>query len=295
MGSFMHRFIGVSIAVLALCACSKDKSADPEATGAAQSGTPAAMKLYVFDCGQMEMADLGPFDRGGAYNGRPGSGLVTCYLIRHPDGDFLWDAGLPDAIAENPEGVAEGGFKITVPKTLASQLAEIGVKPADIEFFSISHSHFDHVGNGNLFAGSTFIVQKAERAHMFRDAARADARSFAAYDKLETAKMREIEGDHDVFGDGKVMIVSTPGHTPGHSSLLIRLENYGPFLLTGDLYHFTEAREKRTIPVFNTDPEETLRSMDKFESLASETGAWVMIQHEASDYAKVKHSPEYLD
>lgn len=298
----MRALISVAIACAALAGCAPDKPEGADAGAkskpgaeAATPGAPASVRLYVMECGAIDVLDLGVFDRGGAYAGQQKSFVDTCYLIRHAKGDLVWDAGLPDALAETPGGVVDGPFRVSVPKTLASQLAELDLAPADIEYFSASHSHFDHVGNANLFAGSTFIVQKAERAHMFRPEARADTATFAAYSALETAKTLEIDGDHDVFGDGSATIVSLPGHTPGHSSLLVKLENSGPFLLSGDLYHFTEARERRTIPTFNTDAEETLRSMDKFEALASETGAWVMLQHEPADYAKVKHSPEYLD
>jgi glyoxylase-like metal-dependent hydrolase (beta-lactamase superfamily II) len=219
----------------------------------------------------------------------------TCYLISHPAGELLWDTGIPDAISAEPDGVTDAPFHLTMPKTLKGQLAEIGLAPQDIELLSLSHSHFDHVGNANDYAGSTWLVASAERDFMFSDEARAKAENFASYSALETADTVPISGDWDVFGDGSVRIISTPGHTPGHASLLVNLKNSGPVLLTGDLYHMTESRENRRIPAFNTDPEETLRSMDKFEALAAETGARVIIQHEPDDIADLPKSPEYLD
>jgi glyoxylase-like metal-dependent hydrolase (beta-lactamase superfamily II) len=287
-------------AILALVGCGK-KEAAPEGGAPAAEAAPAAaaeaplLRLYAMECGRIDVLDLGVFDLGGAYAGQTKSLIDTCYLVRHPAGDLLWDAGLPDSINAAPDGVTEGAFRITAPKTLVGQLADIGLQPADVEFFSASHSHFDHVGNANLFAAATFIVQKAERAFMFRDEARANAQEFASYSALENAPAREIGGDHDVFGDGRVKIVSMPGHTPGHSALLVTLANAGPVLLTGDLYHFTEAREKRTVPTWNTDPEETRRSMEKFEALAAKTGARVVIQHEPADYDALPKAPEYLD
>lgn len=278
-----------ALAALSLAACGKKEAP------AADQAAAAPVRLYAFECGRIDVLDLGVFDLGGAYAGQTRSLVDTCYLVRHPKGDLVWDAGLPDAINAAPDGVTEGVFKITVPKTLESQLAEIGVAPADVEFFSASHSHFDHVGNANLFAGATFIVQKAERAFMFRDEARANAQEFALYNALEAAKTREIDGDYDVFGDGSVRIVSLPGHTPGHSALLVKLQNAGPVLLTGDLYHFTEARAKRTVPTWNTDPEETRRSMDTFEALADETGARVVIQHELADFDALPKAPAFLE
>lgn len=282
-------------AVLAgLAACSGPSPSSGAADGESEGGA-SGLRLYVLDCGHIEMLDLSIFDAGGAYDGMRNSAVGACYLLRHPKGDLLWDTGLPDALHAVEGGVAEGPFALTMPKTLKGQLAEIGVTPAEIEFLSLSHSHFDHAGNAGEYAASTFIVHEAERAHMFRDEARADAQSFSAYAALENARTVTFADEYDVFGDASVRIIAMPGHTPGHSVLLARLDKAGPVLLTGDMYHLTEAREKRTVPVFNTDAEETLRSMDKFEALAAETGARVVIQHEADDFAALPHAPEYLD
>jgi glyoxylase-like metal-dependent hydrolase (beta-lactamase superfamily II) len=283
-------------ALACLAACSKA----PIETQAEEKASPIepkvdALRLYVLDCGHIEVSDLSVFDRGGAYDGRTHSMVDTCYLIRHPAGDLVWDAGLPDAINAAPDGVTEDVFSLKVLKTLKGQLERIGVPPEFVEFFSISHSHFDHVGNANLFKGSTFIVNEAERDHMFRAEAKADAQNFAAYSDLEAARKSTFTDSYDVFGDGKVIIISLPGHTPGHSVLLINLEHTGPVLLSGDLYHLTEAREKRTIPTLNSNADQTLASMDKFEELARASGARVIIQHELADFEKLPHAPAYLD
>ena len=259
------------------------------------AATTPAVKLYAFDCGRIEMLDLGLFDRGGAYDGRQNSAVDACYLIRHPEGDLMWDSGLPDALNDLPDGLTQGPFTVSVPTTLESQLAALGVAPSEIEYFSISHSHFDHVGNANLFAGSTFLISEAERAHMFRDEARADPSSFGAYSALEDSETVAFTGDYDVFGDGSVRILALPGHTPGHTALLVTLANEGVVLLSGDLYHLEEAREKRTVPRFNTDAEETLASMDRFEEIAAAVDARVIIQHAAADYEALPKPPAYLD
>ncbi len=289
----MRRFL---FAFLAVAACSKA----PEALPTAEKAKPIepkvdALRMYVLDCGHIDISDLSIFDRGGAYNGRADTFVDTCYLVRHPNGDLLWDAGLPDAIHDAPDGVTEAPFTLKVPKTLKGQLERIGVPPEAIEFFSISHSHFDHLGNANLFKDATFIVNEKERAHMFRDEAKKDAQAFASYADLEAAKKTTFTDSVDVFGDGQAIIISMPGHTPGHSVLLVNLEHTGPVLLSGDLYHLTEAREKRTIPTFNTDADETLASMDKFEELASASGARVIIQHEDADFDNLPRAPAYLD
>lgn len=292
----MRYFLLAAAAFVAFAACSRAPEALPaEETAAPIEPKVDALRLYVLDCGHIDVSDLGVFDRGGAYAGRSRSMVDSCYLIRHPAGDLVWDAGLPDAIHDAPDGVSEDGFKLMVPKTLKGQLERIGVPPEVVEFFSISHSHFDHLGNANLFKGSTFIVNEKEREHMFREDAKKDAEAFANYSDLEAAKKATFTDSYDVFGDGKVIIISMPGHTPGHSVLLVNLEHSGPILLTGDLYHLTEAREKRTIPAFNTSVEETLASMDRFEELARESGARVIIQHEADDFNNLPRAPAYLD
>ncbi len=281
-------------AFLLLAACGNGNISD-DTTKTPQKSPAASLKMYALECGRIEMLDLSIFDIGGAYKGRSNSAVSSCYLIRHPKGDLLWDTGLPDALNQMQDGVANGPFHVSVPHTLSGQLADLGLAPKDIEFLSISHSHFDHAGNAGQYASATFIIQENEHSHMFRDDARKDQQTFPAYSALENAKTIKFTGTHDVFGDGSVMIIDTPGHTPGHTVLKLELENTGTILLTGDLYHLHEAREKRTIPVFNTDPEQTLKSMDKFEALAKANNARVIIQHSAKDFAALPKPPEYLD
>jgi glyoxylase-like metal-dependent hydrolase (beta-lactamase superfamily II) len=300
----MRRHIIAAVTALSFAACARP--ADETAAGdaapatsapqdAASAPAPAGVRLFAFDCGEGDVLDLGVFDIGGAYAGRTSRLVIPCFLVRHPQGDLVWDAGLPGSLAATPEGVVSGPFAIRLARTIESQLLDLGLAPEDIEYFSASHSHFDHVGDARVFAGATFIVSAAERAYMFRDEARANAEEFAAYAPLEAAETVEFAGDHDVFGDGAVEILSTPGHTPGHTVLKLRLANAGTVLLTGDLYHFREAREKRTIPTWNTDPDQTRASMDRFETIVADTGARVIIQHDPEDYAALPKPPEYLD
>lgn len=291
----MRKFLMTATMFILTAACSGGEAPGEDAGAGGEAQASPEIRLYAIPCGEIQMNDLSGFDRGGAYDGRTNFAVDPCFLIRHPAGDLLWDTGLPDALAAEPDGVTNGPYHLKMAKTLKAQLAEIDVAASDIDFLSMSHSHFDHAGNANDYAGATWLVHEAERAHMFRDEARADAASFGAYSALETAQTLEFTGDRDVFADGSVTIVSTPGHTPGHASLLVRLKNAGPVLLSGDLYHLTEARERRTIPKFNTDAEETLRSMDRFEELAASTGARVIIQHEDEDIAALPQFPAYLD
>lgn len=290
-----------AIALLAL-GCSSDDDANNKstsssaATEAASKTSPSPVRLYVMDCGRVNIGDLEIFSNKGEYAERQHTATAMCYLVRHPQGDLIWDAGLPDALNAMPDGLTNGPFNFSVPTTMASQLEAVGVTPDDIEYFTVSHSHFDHIGNAALFAEtSTFLVDKDERAYMFRDEARADAQSFPLVAALESAETTEFDGDYDVFGDGSVTIIATPGHTPGHTSLLVNLAKEGPVLITGDLYHLIESRERRIVPSFNVDADETLQSMDKFETLAKELGARVIVEHSVEHMNDLPLAPNYLE
>lgn len=283
-----HRVI---VATLALTACAQS---EPTETARAEQTDGAGVKLYALDCGRIDMLDLSLFTLGDEYDGRQNSAADMCFLVRHPDGDLMWDAGLPDAMHAEEDGITNGPFHVSVPQTLESQLAALGLTPADIEYFTISHSHFDHVGNAPMFAGSTFLIDKDERAWMFRDEARAEE-TFGFVAPLESAKTREFDGDLDVFGDGSVVLLDLPGHTPGHKSLKVTLDNEGVVMLTGDLYHLIESRERRLMPKFNVDPELTYASMDRFEAIARETGARVIIQHSLEQREALGQTPALLD
>ena len=158
-----------------------------------------------------------------------------------------------------------------------------------------SNLHFDHTGNGNLFAASTWIVDADERAAMFDDAARGKP-EFAAYSALENAKTLLIEGDDnfDVFGDDSVVIYQTPGHTPGSTTLLVRTVGSGNVLLTGDMWHLAESRERHLVPSFNFSREQTLASMDSVEALATLNDARVVRQHVPEDFAAMPVFPAAL-
>ncbi|MEX6634422.1 N-acyl homoserine lactonase family protein [Hyphococcus lacteus] len=286
----MKRFLSLSFLALAACGQGENgPSTDTETTSAAN------VKLYALDCGRVDMNDLSIFTQGNEYDGRTNKAASTCYLIRHPDGDLIWDAGFPDALNDAEGGITNGPFHVSLPIKISTQLDQLGLSADDIEYLSLSHTHFDHVGGAGQFAGSTFIVHESEREFMFRDDARADEQGFAAYAALENAETIEFTGDYDVFGDGSVTILSMPGHTPGHTSLTVNLANEGPVMLVGDLYHLNESREHRYVPKFNTDVEDTLASMDRFEGIAKENGARVVIQHSMKDFEALPKFPAYLD
>jgi len=253
------------------------------------------VKLYALDCGTLDMFDTAGFSSNGQFDGQRAMLANPCFLIRHPKGDLLWDTGLDQSLADKPDGdLAPWGHTKMVAK-LTDQLGQLGLTPADIEYLSLSHYHADHSGNAGLFSASTFIANATEHAFMFSAEMRAAPEAFAPYALLETARTLMFETSHDVFGDGTAVIHSMPGHTPGHSVLLLRLENAGAVLLTGDLYIMNASRTLQAVPSFNSDKAATLQSISKFETLANMTKARVIIQHEASDFKSLPAFPAFLD
>jgi len=263
-------------------------------TAHAAPAPPKTVELYTMDCGRIHEKDADEYADDGAYKGQARDLIVPCFLIRHPEGDLIWDTGLPQAIFDLPDH--HNAYGMSVTRTLTDQLKALGLTPGDIKYLSVSHSHYDHIGNGNLFAASTWIVDEDERAYAFRPQARADKQEFGAYSALEDARTILIkgDGDYDVFGDGSVVIVQAPGHTPGHTVLLVRLKQAGPVLLTGDMWHMAESRAARRVPRFNTDRAQTLRSMDKVEALAAATHARVVREHVQQDFDALPKFPQPL-
>ncbi len=273
---------------LLLSGCSSEKQDISAPEFPDNSSATAPLSLYTFDCGSIEVSDLDVFSSAGDYAGQTDTLTNTCYLIRHPQGDLLWDLGLPQGlVGAGPQ--TEGVFTLTLKRTITEQLAEIGLSTQDIEFISISHSHFDHSGQVTMFTDSQWLVNKDELDYMFStDANKIQNAGFADLSKSI------YSGNHDVFGDGSVMILALPGHTPGHSALQVNLAESGSILLTGDLYHRSESRELKRVPRFNSDEAQTRESMELFEALARESGARVIIQHEPVDVATLPKSPAFL-
>jgi N-acyl homoserine lactone hydrolase len=260
----------------------------------AQASSEARVRLYAMDCGRLEFTDLAPFADTGEYDGHPGTLMASCYLIRHPRGDLLWDSGIGDKYAADPLGVQLPNYRAIVRKPVASQLREIGLEFGDIELFAFSHGHADHLGNADRLGNAQWIVSSQELAWLASVPA-PPRTNLGLISVRDPAKTLSITGDHDVFGDGTVKILAAPGHTPGHQVLLVRLIKHGPVLLSGDLYHSRENRQSRRMPVFNVSRAETLASMDRIESILRNQHARLVIQHSTEDFDSLPHSPGFLD
>ncbi|PQJ76714.1 N-acyl homoserine lactonase family protein [Polaribacter glomeratus] len=243
------------------------------------------VKLYQLVGGSILVKKLEVFSQDTTYTGQTKQFTDTYYVISHPKGNLMWDAGLPEQLVmtdayNEPSGV----YAIKRPDSLANQLKSIGFKIEDFKYFAMSHSHFDHTGHANLMKDATWIVQENEYNSVAGDSAKVKNPAIAALKNIQ-----KIKGDFDVFGDGSVVIKYTPGHTIGHQALYVEVAGLEkPVLLTGDLYHFEENRVHKGVPSFNYDVKQTLESMDLFEAFAKEKNAEVIIQHSPIAFEKLE-------
>jgi len=253
----------------------------------AQAQKPGVDRLYILACGEGRAGDQSRWSPG-VNVGQPFDMVDNCYLIHHGQGYLLWDTGVADAIAALPEGQPPPNPAMTQwrrAKTLAAQLDALGVKPIDIKYVAISHTHPDHIGNVELFPQSMLLVQKAEYEWPSPLGPRFKAEH----------PVTKLEGDHDVFGDGSVMIISTPGHTPGHQSLLVKLPRTGAVLLSGDAVHFTDNWDNRRVPSQNFDKDKTLASLQRMADVMEKEKAQLWINHDKPMSDKQKHAPEFYE
>lgn len=253
-------------------------------------------KLYKISCGHLAYENLARFSTNGEYDSRAGEMPVNCYLVRHADGDLLWDTGLPDEIFNAPRHqININGALVTVEKTLESGLADLGLTPDNIDYVALSHSHPDHIGNLGLFRSATVVLQIDELEYALNHASSMNGIVAALNKPLRSMKRKTFRDNVDVFGDGAVVIQHMPGHTPGHSVLQLRLKNTGPLLLSGDLFHYRESRKRKIVPSYNYNYEMTMKSMSEFDALAASIDAEIIVQHDSSDNARMPTPPEFLD
>jgi glyoxylase-like metal-dependent hydrolase (beta-lactamase superfamily II) len=252
--------------------------------GASDANAGGIDRLYVLDCGAARAPDQSRWSPG-VNAGQPIDIVDNCYLIHHAQGYLLWDTGVPDALFDR-HAPAAGPIPWRRDKTLLSQLAAIGVQPDDIRFVAISHTHGDHVGNVDEFPKATVLIQKAEYDWAFA----AEKTPFSAGHPAE-----KLDGEKDVFGDGSVRLIPTPGHTPGHESLLVELPKTGWLLLSGDAAHFRDNFDNRRVPAMNTDRAQTLASMQHIQALLDRYHAQLWINHDASQAAGIRHAPAFYD
>jgi len=254
----------------------------------AQSEKTGVERLYVLNCGEGTAGDISRWTPG-LNEGKTMDFVDSCYLIKHSKGWFLWDTGIADAVAAMPNGLVPADPKAVTwkrPKTLAGQLEQLGVKPEDVKAMAVSHTHPDHSGNVELFPQATLYVQKAEYDWPGTN----NEPRFKPSHPVEL-----LAGDKDVFGDGSVTILSTPGHTPGHQSLLVKLPKTGAVVLSGDAVHFKDNWDNRRVPSMNANKEMSAASMQKIADTLDKEKAQLWINHDKAQRDSQKMAPEFYD
>jgi N-acyl homoserine lactone hydrolase len=256
----------------------------PFATDFAANGLK---RMYVLDCGRLIAKDQSRWTPG-VRAGQPRELSNKCYLFQHERGTLLWETGVPDSVAGQKDGITSpnGAVVWFRDRTLKDQLESLGVKSDDITYVAISHTHGDHIGNVKLFAKSKILMQKLEHESVMS----ATPKPFDDNQKVEM-----LSGDRDVFGDGSLTLISTPGHTPGHQSLLVKLPKTGAIFLTGDLVHFRYMWDNKIVPSFNFNKDQSLASINRVARLLAEHKAQLWIGHDKDITARIKRAPKFYE
>ena len=271
----------------------------------AQTGTPKVdqLRMYIFDLGFITVEDASALFTEPLEVAPDVCCIIVGHLIVHPRGTLMWDVGMvPDALigasssATDPTGQP---LAQRAGRPLTEQLAEIGYTPDDITYVALSHYHFDHTANANLFENSTWITQKAERDAMFagEPVPGVGPEPSSHYNQLRSSRSIILSNidEYDVFGDGTVIIKSAPGHTPGHQVLILHLPETGPVMLAGDLYHFPEEREAQIVPVIEFDKAQSRQTRIEIEDYVRRHSMPLWIEHDAHLYGSLEMSPAFIE
>src|SRR6476659_7270137 len=250
----------------------------------AMAQAPAEVTLTRIDCGTgATPTDVGQrFTDTFAYKDLKLTFTFSCYLIKHGDEYMVWDTGFAPGTSPNAPKVG-----------IADRLQELAVTPEQVKYVGISHFHADHTGQLDPFKNATLLIGKADWDQITSPTPMqgANVAGFKSWTG-ESRKVEPLAGDKDVFGDGSVVVLRMPGHTPGHSSLLVRLKDKGPVILLGDAAHFHENYDSNGVPAFNYDRAETLASLDRIKKIAANLKATVIIQHDPRDIGKLPAFPQ---
>jgi N-acyl homoserine lactone hydrolase len=250
---------------------------------AAPAHAAPEITLTRFECGtpQAPIAVNQRFSDTYAYGDLKLQFVYSCYLVKHGDEYLLWDTGH----AMTMPNVA--------PKvSLVDLLAQIAINPEQIKYVGISHYHADHTGQVSSFPKAMLLIGKGDWDAITspKPAEGVNFKPFDSWIKGES-KVEPLALDKDVFGDSTVIVLRTPGHTPGHQILLVKLPQTGNVVLSGDAAHFRENYDSDGVPAFNFDRAETVASVERLKKIAANLKATVIIQHDARDVDKLPAFP----
>jgi glyoxylase-like metal-dependent hydrolase (beta-lactamase superfamily II) len=271
---------------------------------ASPAATPANAekvdRLYRLDCGRSVANDESVWTPGENV-GKSIEFSSTCYLIRRGKDVLMWDTGVPEQTVGDPKGWSTLPNLIVyhLDKTISSQLAEIGLSPNDVNYLLVSHTHGDHIGNVGLFPNATVVMQKAEYDWIYAPPPSDPnlntlvilARTLLGHPN----RLELISGDVDLFRDGSVTLLSTPGHTPGSQSLMVHLKNTGYVILSGDVAHLEDNFNRDVVPALNVDKAASIASMERIKGLMAKFDATLLINHDKRQTDLLKLLPDYYD
>jgi glyoxylase-like metal-dependent hydrolase (beta-lactamase superfamily II) len=290
--------VASAISILALLPASTSLAGSASASGINSSST--IDRLYRLDCGHSRANDESVWTPGENV-GKTIEFSSTCYLIRHGSDALIWDTGVPEDTINDPAGWSTLPKLIVyhLDKSISSQLVQIGLSPDDVNYVLVSHTHGDHIGNVKLFPDATVVMQQAEY-EWINATAPADpnlntlvtlARQLLGHPK----RLELISGDVDLYRDGSVELISTPGHTPGSQSLMVHLRNTGYVILSGDVVHLEDNFERSIVPALNVDKAESLSSMQRVRDLMQKYHAQLFINHDKKQTDQLKLLPDFYD
>jgi N-acyl homoserine lactone hydrolase len=268
---------------------------------------PNATKLYTLDTGTwthdysllVRLTDVG----------REYETPLPCYLIDHPEGVILAETGINPELPKDPENYGPYGapelaelletLEITEEQHLFNQLEKCGYAPEDIDYVVLSHLHLDHAGYISELPDATYIVQQDELQWAFYPSDPFQRRLHQLGDlaplRSPEYDVQPIEGEYDLFGDGSIVCLPTPGHTPGSQALMVTLEETGTVILAADLAHTEYGLDNNTVPPFNWSTEESIRSIRRVKNRARREDAEIILQHDVDHFERMPKPPEALE
>jgi glyoxylase-like metal-dependent hydrolase (beta-lactamase superfamily II) len=252
------------------------------------------VQIHALHCGG-DMTDWGIFDPLDQRAGEMVYNPYFVYVVRHPEGVVLFDSGAHPDLAADPVarmGAAAADFVVKVDEDDAIEpvLARIEMTPADVDLVIQSHLHFDHAGGLHAFPGTPVMVQREELE--FAESPTEEQRDiYIADDFAGVEDWRLLDGEEDVFGDGRLLVVPTPGHTKGHQSLLVRLDDGRSIFLLADAAYLLEKMRMRRPPGVLWSEAAMLATWDRVEALERERDAFLIATHDLDYETRLKIAP----
>jgi N-acyl homoserine lactone hydrolase len=252
------------------------------------------MRIHAFHCGG-EAADMAAFDPFDPDVGTKIDIPYFFYLVQHERGNVLFDSGAHPSLATDPRArlgdeADNWEIKMGPEDGVLDHLAKVGLGPGDISHVIHSHLHYDHAGGIEFFPGTPVVVQRDELAFAFDPPVYQAGLYVKADFDVPGVRWQQVDGEHDVFGDGKLVLFPTPGHSKGHQSLLVRLDSR-PVILLADAAYLVEKMRARALPAVVWSPDAMVASWERIEALERDLGAELVATHDLKFRERTRLAP----